>query len=108
MRDLAIEESGASALIRAAYHLLGLRTFFTFNDQEARAWTIHSGDTASRAAGTIHTDFERGFIKAEVVSCDDLTQAGSIARARETGHYRIEGRDYVVKDGDVLLIRFQV
>ena len=108
LRDLAIQESGANALIHIAYQVLGLRTFFTFNDQEVRAWTIHSGDTASRAAGTIHTDLERGFIKAEVVGCDDLAKAGSIPRARETGHYRIEGRDYVVKDGDVLLIRFQV
>lgn len=108
LRELALEESGANALIRGAYHLLGLRTFFTFNDQEARAWTIHAGDTASRAAGTIHTDFERGFIKAEAVSWDDLAKAGSVARARDTGHYRIEGRDYVVKDGDVLLFRFQV
>lgn len=108
LRELALEESGANALICGSYHLLGLRTFFTFNEQEARAWTIHSGDTASRAAGTIHTDFERGFIKAETVSWEDLAKAGSVARARETGHYRIEGRDYVVKDGDVLLFRFQV
>jgi GTP-binding protein YchF len=108
LRELGVEESGANALIHGAYHLLGLRTFFTFNDQEARAWTIHSGDTASRAAGTIHTDFERGFIKAEVVGCDDLLKAGSVSKARETGHYRIEGRDYLVKDGDVMLIRFQV
>jgi len=108
LHELALEESGANALIRGAYQLLGLRTFFTFNEQEARAWTIHSGDTASRAAGAIHTDFERGFIKAETVGWEDLAKAGSVARARDTGHYRIEGRDYVVKDGDVLLFRFQV
>jgi len=73
-----------------------------------RAWTIHTGDTAARAAGTIHTDFERGFIKAETVHCEDLVRCGSVAHARETGHYRIEGRDYVVQDGDVLLFKFNV
>ena len=97
-----------SALIRATYHVLGLRTFFTFNEKEVRAWTIHAGDTAVRAAGTIHTDFERGFIKAETVNWDDLVKCGSVGHARETGHYRIEGRDYVVKDGDVLLFKFNV
>jgi ribosome-binding ATPase YchF (GTP1/OBG family) len=87
---------------------LGLRTFFTFNEKEVRAWPIPSGTTAAKAAGTIHTDFERGFIKAETVPCADLVQLGSVARARETGHYRIEGREYVVRDGDVLLFRFNV
>jgi ribosome-binding ATPase YchF (GTP1/OBG family) len=95
-------------LIRSTYQVLGLRTFFTFNEKEVRAWTIHGGDTAVRAAGTIHTDFERGFIKAETVSWEDLTKCGSIGHARETGHYRIEGRDYVVRDGDVLLFKFNV
>ena len=85
-----------------------MRTFFTFNEKEVRAWTVRAGDTAVKAAGTIHADFERGFIKAEVVSCADLVQQGSIGRARETGHYRIEGRDYVVRDGDVILFRFNV
>jgi GTP-binding protein YchF len=108
LKELGVKESGVSALIRSAYQVLGLRTFFTFNEKEVRAWTIHAGDTASRAAGTIHTDFERGFIKAETVNWQDLVQEGSIGRARETGHYRIEGRDYVVRDGDVLLIRFAV
>lgn len=107
LAEAGIKESGASALIRSTYSLLGLRTFFTFNEKEARAWTINGGDTASRAAGRIHTDLEKGFIKAETIHCDDLLREGSIGRAREKGHYRIEGRDYVVKDGDVLLIRFQ-
>jgi len=106
LRELGVAEPGGATLIHHTYRLLGLRTFFTFNDKEARAWTIHGGDTASRAAGTIHTDFERGFIKAETVGCADLVKAGSIAHARETGHYRIEGRDYEVRDGDVLLLRF--
>ncbi len=108
LRELGVDESGLSALIRSTYHLLGLRTFFTFNEKEVRAWTIHAGDTASKAAGTIHTDFERGFIKAETVNWQDLVREGSVAHAREKGHYRIEGRDYVVKDGDVLLFKFNV
>jgi GTP-binding protein YchF len=108
LKELGVKESGVVALIRSTYHLLGLRTFFTFNEKEVRAWTIQSGATASKAAGTIHTDFERGFIKAETVNWEDLVKSGSVARARETGHYRIEGRDYVVRDGDVMLIRFAV
>jgi hypothetical protein len=108
LQELGVAESGAGQLIRAAYHVLGLRTFFTFNEKEVRAWTIHAGDTAVKAAGTIHTDFERGFIKAETVNWDDLLKCGSVGHARETGHYRIEGRDYVVKDGDVLLFKFNV
>jgi hypothetical protein len=108
LQELGVAESGAGQLIRAAYHVLGLRTFFTFNEKEVRAWTIHAGDTAVKAAGTIHTDFERGFIKAETVNWDDLVKCGSVGHARETGHYRIEGRDYVVKDGDVLLFKFNV
>ena len=108
LQELGVAESGAGQLIRAAYHVLGLRTFFTFNEKEVRAWTLHAGDTAVKAAGTIHTDFERGFIKAETVNWDDLVKCGSIGHARETGHYRIEGRDYVVKDGDVLLFKFNV
>jgi GTP-binding protein YchF len=106
--ELGLKESGLAGLIRSTYHVLGLRTFFTFNDKEVRAWTIHSGDTALRAAGTIHTDFERGFIKAETVSWEDLVKQGSVGRARETGHYRIEGRDYLVRDGDVLLFKVSV
>jgi ribosome-binding ATPase len=108
LKELGVNESGIAALIRGTYHLLGLRTFFTFNEKEVRAWTIHSGDTALKAAGTIHTDFERGFIKAETVNCEDLLKQGSVAHARETGHYHIEGRDYVVRDGDVLLFRFSI
>ena len=108
LKELGVAESGLSTLIHSTYHVLGLRTFFTFNEQEVRAWTIHAGDTAVKAAGTIHTDFERGFIKAETVNWEDLVKCGSVGRARETGHYRIEGRDYVVKDGDVLLFRFNV
>jgi ribosome-binding ATPase YchF (GTP1/OBG family) len=108
LQELGVAESGAGQLIRAAYHVLGLRTFFTFNEKEVRAWTIHAGDTAVKAAGTIHTDFERGFIKAETVNWEDLMKCGSVGHARETGHYRIEGRDYAVKDGDVLLFKFNV
>ena len=108
LQELGVAESGVDALIHRAYQVLGLRTFFTFNEKEVRAWTIRAGTTAAKAAGTIHTDFERGFIKAEVVSCADLVSQGSVSRARETGHYRIEGRDYVVRDGDVMLFRFSV
>jgi ribosome-binding ATPase len=108
VKELGVQESGIAALIRSTYHLLGLRTFFTFNEKEVRAWTLHAGDTAVKAAGTIHTDFERGFIKAEAVNWADLVKEGSVGHARETGHYRIEGRDYVVRDGDVLLFKVSV
>jgi GTP-binding protein YchF len=108
LKELGVVESGLDRLIRSTYHVLGLRTFFTFNEKEVRAWTLHAGDTALRAAGTIHTDFERGFIKAETVHWEDLVKCGSVGHARETGHYRIEGRDYVVKDGDVLLFKVSV
>ena len=108
LQELQVNESGVALLIRSAYQVLGLRTFFTFNEKEVRAWTIHAGDTALRAAGTIHTDFERGFIKAETVHWEDLVRQGSVAHARETGRYRIEGRDYLVRDGDVLLFKFSV
>jgi hypothetical protein len=108
LKELEVTESGVDALIHSAYRLLGLRTFFTFNDREVRAWPIRAGTTAARAAGTIHTDFESGFIKAETVHWDDLVQCGSVAHAREAGHYRIEGRDYVVQDGDVLLFKFHI
>lgn len=108
LKELGVKESGAAALIQNAYEVLGLRTFFTFNEKEVRAWPIHSGETAVRAAGTIHTDFERGFIKAETVNWAELVKQGSVAHARDTGHYRIEGRDYVVRDGDVLLFKFSV
>jgi ribosome-binding ATPase len=108
LKELGVAQSGLNALIQCTYGVLGLRTFFTFNEKEARAWTLHAGETAVRAAGTVHTDFERGFIKAETVHWKDLAEQGSVAKAREMGHYLIEGRDYVVQDGDVLLFRFSV
>ena len=108
LEELGVDESGIGKLIRATYHLLGLRTYFTAGEKEVRAWTIHEGDTAPKAAGVIHSDFERGFIKAETVSYDDLVQCGSVAAAREKGLYRMEGREYVVADGDVLLFKFNV
>jgi ribosome-binding ATPase YchF (GTP1/OBG family) len=108
LKELGVEESGVGALIRATYHLLGLQTYFTAGEKEVRAWTIHLGDTAPAAAGVIHSDFERGFIKAETVAYGDLVASGSVAAARERGVYRIEGKEYVVKDGDVLLFKFNV
>jgi ribosome-binding ATPase len=108
LKELGVDESGMGALIRATYHLLGLRTYFTAGEKEVRAWTIHTGDTAPKAAGVIHSDFERGFIKSETVAYDDLVQCGSVAAAREKGLYRMEGKDYVVADGDVLLFKFNV
>jgi GTP-binding protein YchF len=108
LKELGVKESGVAALIQSTYHVLGLRTFFTFNDKEVRAWTVHAGATAVKAAGTVHTDFERGFIKAETVHWEELVKQGSVGHARESGHYRIEGRDYVVRDGDVLLFKFNV
>ncbi len=108
LRDLGVEESGVGALIRAVYHLLGLRTYLTTGEKETRAWTIHEGDKAPAAAGVIHSDFERGFIAAETVHFDDLISLGSFAKAREAGKLRIEGKEYVVKDGDVVEFRFNV
>jgi GTP-binding protein YchF len=108
LKELGVEESGVGALIRATYHLLGLRTYLTAGEKEVRAWTIHVGDTAPKAAGVIHSDFERGFIKAETVAYDDLVKCGSIAAAREKGLYRMEGKEYVVQDGDVMLFKFNV
>jgi GTP-binding protein YchF len=108
LKELGVAESGVGALIRATYHLLGLRTYFTAGEKEVRAWTIHVGDTAPKAAGVIHSDFERGFIKAETVAYDDLVKCGSVAAAREKGLYRMEGKEYVVKDGDVMLFKFNV
>jgi len=108
LKELGVKESGVGALIRSVYHLLGLRTYFTAGEKEVRAWTIHAGDTAPKAAGVIHTDFERGFIKAETVAYEDLMKCGSVASAREAGLYRMEGKEYVVKDGDVLLFKFNV
>jgi GTP-binding protein YchF len=108
LKDLGVPESGLGSLIRATYHLLGLRTYFTAGEKEVRAWTIHAGDTAPKAAGVIHSDFERGFIKAETVAYQDLVACGSTAAAREKGLYRMEGKEYVVADGDVLLFKFNV
>src|ERR1700680_3520715 len=108
LRGLGVEDSGVHALIRAVYHLLGLRTFLTTGEKESRAWTIHAGEKAPAAAGTIHSDFERGFIAAETIQYDDLVARGSFAKAREAGKLRIEGKDYVVRDGDVILFRFNV
>jgi ribosome-binding ATPase YchF (GTP1/OBG family) len=108
LRGLGVEDTGVHALIRAVYHLLGLRTFFTTGEKETRAWTIHAGDKAPAAAGAIHSDFERGFIAAETIHYNDLIAAGSFAKAREAGKLRLEGKDYEVRDGDVILFRFNV
>jgi ribosome-binding ATPase len=108
LAELGVQESGVGGLIRATYHLLGLRTYFTAGEKEVRAWTIHVGDTAPKAAGVIHSDFERGFIKAETVAYQDLVECGSVAAAREKGLYRMEGKEYLVEDGDVLLFKFNV
>src|SRR3954465_7674672 len=108
LKELGVSESGIGALIRSTYHLLGLQTYFTAGEKEVRAWTIHVGDTAPKAAGVIHSDFERGFIKAETVAYADLVRCGSVAAAREKGLYRMEGKEYVVADGDVLLFKFNV
>ena len=106
--DLGLKESGLEKLIRASYHLLGLMSFLTSGEDETRAWTIKQGTKATQAAGKIHTDFERGFIKAEVVNYKDLLENGSLAAAREKGLVRMEGKEYVVQDGDVILFRFNV
>ena len=108
LAGIGVSSSGVGGLIRAVYHLLGLRTYLTTGEQETRAWTIRAGDKAPAAAGVIHSDFERGFIAAETVHFDDLIQYGSNAKAREAGKLRIEGKEYVVKDGDVVDFRFNV
>jgi GTP-binding protein YchF len=108
LADLGLAESGLGSLVHAAYRLLGLRTFFTAGADECRAWTIHAGDTAPKAAGVIHTDFEKGFIKAEAYSWDDIAQYGSEAKIKEAGKYRIEGKEYVVRDGDIMFFKFNV
>ena len=106
--ELGIKESGLEKLVSASYDLLGLMSFLTAGEKEVRAWTIKKGTKAPQAAGKIHTDFEKGFIKAEVVSYDDLVEAGSFIKAKEKGKVRIEGKDYIVQDGDVMLFRFNV
>lgn len=108
LEELGIEDSGLNLLIKAAYKLLGLYTYFTAGVQEVRAWTIRKGTKAPGAAGVIHTDFERGFIRAEVVSYEDLVAAGSMNGAKERGQLRLEGKEYVVNDGDVMHFRFNV
>ena len=108
LEELGLNESGLDRLIRAAYKLLGLYTYFTAGVQEVRAWTIRQGMKAPQAAGVIHSDFERGFIRAEVVSYDDLVACGSMNATKEKGLLRLEGKDYVVKDGDVMHFRFNV
>ncbi|MFS8821911.1 ribosome-binding ATPase [Thermostichus sp. MS-CIW-21] len=106
--SLGVKEGGLKSLIRATYELLGLRTYFTSGPKETRAWTIPAGATAPQAAGVIHSDFERGFIRAETIAYEDLVAAGSLSAAREKGLVRSEGKDYVVQEGDVMLFRFHV
>ncbi|HKO79207.1 MAG TPA: DUF933 domain-containing protein, partial [Chitinophagaceae bacterium] len=108
MEEYKMEEPALDRLIHSAYKLLNLYTYFTAGVQEVRAWTIHQGWKAPQAAGVIHTDFEKGFIKAEVIGYDDFIQYGSEAAARDAGKLRIEGKEYVVKDGDVMHFRFNV
>ncbi|GCD80648.1 redox-regulated ATPase YchF [Schleiferia thermophila] len=108
LEELGLEEPGVNRLIRAAYELLNLQTFFTAGEKEVRAWTIRKGDTAPKAAGVIHSDFEKGFIRAEVISFEDYIRYGSEAAVREAGKLRIEGKEYVVKDGDIMHFRFNV
>ena len=108
LMDLDLEEPGLNRLIRAAYDLLGLQTYFTAGVKEVRAWTIHKGDTAPQAAGVIHTDFEKGFIRAEVISYDDFIACNGEHGAKEAGKMRLEGKEYIVKDGDVMHFRFNV
>lgn len=108
LESIGQSERGLDALARAGFHTLKLQTFLTAGPKEARAWTIHQGDTAPKAAGVIHSDFEKGFIKAEIVSYDDLVAAGSMAAAKAAGKVRIEGKDYVIADGDVVEFRFNV
>ncbi len=108
LQELGIEQSGLDQLIRTSYSLLGLATYFTAGEQEVRAWTFRKGMKAPQCAGIIHSDFERGFIRAETVSYDDLVAAGSMAAAREAGKVRLEGKDYEVQDGDIIHFRFNV
>lgn len=106
--ELGLRETGLDRLIRAAYELLGLVTFFTTGEKESRAWTVHAGSTAAEAAGTIHSDFERGFIRAETIHLGEFERVGSWNAARDAGLLRSEGRGYRVVDGDIMLFRFNV
>ena len=108
LESYGLEERGLDRLVALGFDALGLQTYLTAGPKESRAWTIHKGDTAPKAAGVIHTDFERGFIKAEVVGFDDLVEAGSMASAKSAGRVRLEGKDYVMQDGDVVEFRFNV
>jgi hypothetical protein len=108
LADLGLEETGLGRVIRAGYDLLHLITFFTAGPKEARAWTVEKGAKAPQAAGAIHSDFERGFIRAETIAFEDFVRCGGEAGAKEAGRMRAEGKDYVVQDGDVLLFRFNV
>jgi ribosome-binding ATPase YchF (GTP1/OBG family) len=108
LKSIGLEEPGLSTLARVGFNTLGLQTYLTAGEKEARAWTIHKGDTAPAAAGVIHTDFQKGFIKAEVVSFADLVAAGSMTEAKARGKVRMEGKDYVMQDGDVVEFRFNV
>ena len=108
LEDLGLTEPGSAKLIRGAYKLLDLETYFTAGEKEVRAWTIPKGATAPQAAGVIHTDFEKGFIRAEVIAYDEYVHYGSEQKVKEAGKMRVEGKDYVVKDGDVMHFRFNV
>ncbi|MEC9341101.1 MAG: DUF933 domain-containing protein, partial [Pseudomonadota bacterium] len=108
LQELGLEEPGLDRVIRAGYRLLGLETFFTAGPKEVRAWTVRAGSTAPQAAGRIHTDFQRGFIKADVIAFDDYVRLGGESGAREAGKLRQEGKEYIVKDGDVIHFKFNV
>ena len=108
LADLGLEESGLARVIRAGYQLLKLQTFFTVGPKEARAWTVHKGAKAPEAAGEIHSDFERGFIRAETIAFDDYVALGGESAAREAGKLRQEGKEYVAQDGDIMNFKFNV
>ena len=108
LEDIGLDEPGVSKLIRSAYRLLNLQTYFTAGEKEVRAWTIHVGDSAPAAAGVIHTDFEKGFIRAEVIKYDDFVHYGSELKVREAGKLSVEGKEYIVQDGDMMNFRFNV
>jgi GTP-binding protein YchF len=108
LKDLGLSEPGLNRVIRAGYELLGLQTYFTAGEKEVRAWTVKSGATAPQAAGVIHTDFERGFIRAEVIAYDDYIRLKGESGAKDAGKLRLEGKEYIVKEGDVMHFRFNV
>jgi ribosome-binding ATPase YchF (GTP1/OBG family) len=108
LKELNLDEPGLNRVIRGGYSLLGLQTYFTAGPKEVRAWTVHTGSTAPQAAGVIHTDFERGFIRAEVISFDDYVRFKGEHGAKEAGKLRLEGKEYIVKEGDVMHFRFNV